>query len=98
MYNPQLGVCRRNQHQALGVIVNPSSPSPLPAAALKAPDAGNEAAMLNPSSDAFVLPVEEFDTPRPRSPPAIDSPSAACALLGAALVTADIGVVDRVGT
>ncbi len=54
--------------------------------------------MLNPSSDALLLAVEAFDAPRPRAAVAIDSPSAVCALLGAALIAVDTGVVARVGT
>lgn len=83
--------------QFFGVIVKPSTPCPLPAAALRAPDVGVEATMLNPSSDALLLDREGFEVPRPRALIVIDSPSAAWALLGAALTAADTGVVDRVG-
>ena len=54
--------------------------------------------MLNPSSDVLLLDIEGFELPFPRAFIVIDSPSAACALLGAALTAADTGVVDRVGT
>ena len=84
--------------QLFGVIVKPSTPCPLPAAALRAPDVGVEAAMLSPSSDALLLDIEGVEVPRPRAFIVIDNPSAACALLGAALTAADTGVVDRVGT
>lgn len=86
-----------NKHQVLPVIVNPSTTWPLPGAALRAPDVGVVAVMLNPSSDALLLGVEEFDVPDPRALVVIDNPSAACALLGAALRAADTGVVDLVG-
>lgn len=88
---------RRSKHQFLGVIVNPSIACPLAGADLRAPDVGVEAAMLNPSSDSLLLFKEVFDAPRPRALLTIDSPSAACALFGAALTAADTGVVDRVG-
>ena len=87
-----------SKHQFLGVIVKPSTPCPLPAAALRAPDVGVVTARLNPSSDALELGVGGFEAPFPRPFIVIDSPSIACALLGAALTTADTGVVDRVGT
>ena len=86
-----------SKFQLLGVIVKPSTPCPLPGAALRAPDVGVEAIMLNPSSDALLLDIEGFEVPRPRAFIVIDSPSAAWALLGAALTAADTGVVDRVG-
>ena len=54
--------------------------------------------MTNPSDDVLLLEIEGFEAPCPRAFIAIDSPSAACALLGAALTAADTGVVDRVGT
>ena len=54
--------------------------------------------MLSPSSDALLLEIEVFEAPRARAFLVIDSPSAACALLGAALTAADTGVLDRVGT
>ena len=87
-----------SKHQILGVIASPSITCSLLGAALKAPALGVVAAMINPSSDVLLLGVEEFDRPRPRALLVIDSPSAACALLGAALTAADTGVVDRVGT
>ena len=86
-----------SKFQLFGVIVKPSTPCPLPAAALRAPDVGVEVTMLNPSSDALLLDIEGFEVPRPRAFIVIDSPSAACALLGAALTAADTGVGDRVG-
>ena len=91
--------CLADKHQLLGVIVNPSNTCPLPGgAALKAPDVGVEAVMLNPSSGALLREIKELDATGPRAFIAIDSPSTACALLGAALTAADIGVVDLVGT
>lgn len=84
--------------QFLGVIVKPSTSCPLPGAALNAPDVDVAATMLNPSSDVLLLEIEGFEAPRARAFIVIDSPSAACALLGAALTAADTGVVDRVGT
>ena len=99
MYNPrQQFFFAESKIQLFGVIVKPSTPCPLPAAALRAPDIGVEATMLNPSSDALLLDIEVFEVPRPRAFIVIDSPSAACALLGAALTAVDTGVVDRVGT
>ena len=87
-----------SKFNSFGVIVKPSPPCHLPAAALSAPQVRVEAAMLNPSSDALLLDIEGLEVPRPRALIVIDSPSAACALLGAALTAADTGVVDRVGT
>ncbi len=101
MYNRKLHVCRMfvsgRKHHFLAVIVSPSTACPLPAAALRAPDVGVAAVMLNPSSDAILLGVEAFDAPGPRALVVIDNPSAACARLGAALTAADTGVVDLVG-
>ena len=102
MYNRKLHVCRMfvsgRKHHSLAVIVSPSTACPLPpAAALRAPDVGVAAVMLNPSSDAILLGVEGLDAPGPRALLVIDNPSAACARLGAALTAADTGVVDRVG-
>lgn len=86
----------RSKLQFFGVIVKPSTPCPLPAAALRAPNVGVEATMPNPSSDALLPDIEGFEVPCPRAFILIDSPSAACALLGAALTAADTGVLDRV--
>lgn len=86
------------KHQSLAIIVNPSISCPLPGAALRAPDLGVVAVMLNPSSDGLLPGVEGFETPGPRALVVIDNPSAACALLGAALTAVDNGVVDLVGT
>lgn len=87
-----------SKHQFLGVIVKPSTLCSLPAAPLRALDVVIAAAMLNPSSDALELGVGGLEAPCPRAFIVIDSPSAACALVGAALTAADTGVVDRVGT
>lgn len=54
--------------------------------------------MLNPSSGVLLREVEELDAIGPRAFIVVDKTSAACALLGAALTAADIGVVDLVGT
>lgn len=97
MYVQLLFVCG-HKHQLFVVIVNPSTPCPLPGAALRAPDVGVVAVMLNPSSAGLLLGVEGFDAPDPRALVVIDSPSAVCALLGAALTATDTGVVDLVGT
>ena len=88
---------RGSRHQCLGIIVNPSNSCPLPGAALSAPEVGVAAVMLNPSSDALLLEVKDFDAPSPRASLVIDNPSAVCALLGAALTAADTGVADLVG-
>lgn len=90
-------ICASNL-QFLRIIVKPSTSCPLPGAALNAPDVGVAATMLNPSSDVLLPDMEGVEAPRARAFKVIDSPSAACALLGAALTTADTGVVDRVGT
>ena len=59
MYNhSQLFFFAESKPQFFGVIVKPSAPCTLPAAALRAPDVGVEATMLNPSSDAPLLDVE----------------------------------------
>lgn len=85
------------KNQFFDVIVNPSTLCPLPGAALRAPDVGVLAVMLNPSSDGLLLGVEGINAPGPRALVVIDNASAACALLGAALTAADTGVVDLVG-